>query len=133
AYFPGSRRLAVETGGSVTIYDTSDHQIGGVSQQQGGDSSLTFTSQHGLVRVGDLRVVRGEDAERPPPAAAPAPHQPVPAGTVGPSAERAAAPLRADQSHDVLALIERLAALREKNILSEEEFAAKKTELLSRL
>jgi hypothetical protein len=34
---------------------------------------------------------------------------------------------------DIFAKIERLADLRQKGILSEEEFAAKKTELLARL
>ena len=29
AYFAGSQRLAVETGGGVWVYDTLDHQIGG--------------------------------------------------------------------------------------------------------
>jgi hypothetical protein len=42
AYFPASRRLAIETEGIVTLYDTGDHQIGGVSQQQSGDARLTF-------------------------------------------------------------------------------------------
>src|SRR5256885_9332103 len=36
AYFPGARRLAVSRGGQVTVYDTLDHSIGGVQQQQGG-------------------------------------------------------------------------------------------------
>jgi hypothetical protein len=57
AYFPASRRLAVAIGDHVTIYDTADHMISGVSQQQSGDASLSFTSQRGLVRVADLRVV----------------------------------------------------------------------------
>ena len=35
--------------------------------------------------------------------------------------------------HDIFAALERLADLRQKNILTEEEFAAKKAELLSRL
>jgi hypothetical protein len=34
---------------------------------------------------------------------------------------------------DIVKTIERLAELRQKNILTEEEFAAKKAELLSRL
>jgi hypothetical protein len=59
AYFPGGRRLAIRIGDHVTIYDTGDHRIGGVSQQQSGDASLTFVSQHGLVRVADLPVVSG--------------------------------------------------------------------------
>jgi hypothetical protein len=57
AYFPATRRLAIKVGPDVIIYDTADNQIGGVSQQQSGDSSLTFVSQHGLVRVADLHVV----------------------------------------------------------------------------
>jgi hypothetical protein len=35
--------------------------------------------------------------------------------------------------HDIFAVIEKLADLRAKGILSDEEFSAKKTELLSRL
>ncbi|MFX8852468.1 hypothetical protein ABTM75_19215, partial [Acinetobacter baumannii] len=40
AYVPGSRRLAIDQNGQVTVYDTGDHQIGGFSQQQSGDQSL---------------------------------------------------------------------------------------------
>lgn len=57
AYFPSTHRLAVSMGDHVDIYDTEDHQISGVSQQQSGDSSLTFVSQRGPVRVEDLRKV----------------------------------------------------------------------------
>jgi hypothetical protein len=57
AYFPASRRLAVAISGDLTIYDTADHLISGVSQQQSGDASLSFVSQRGLIRVADLRVV----------------------------------------------------------------------------
>ena len=57
AYFPNLRRLAVSTGGSVWVYDTQDHQIGGFSQQQGGGSSITFSSQFGTVDLATLPVV----------------------------------------------------------------------------
>jgi hypothetical protein len=58
AFFPSSRRLAIQTGGKVEIYDSGDHKISGVSQQQGGGgSSLAFTSQSGDVRPSDLRKV----------------------------------------------------------------------------
>jgi hypothetical protein len=57
AYFPAARRLAVGIGDRVAIYDTEDHEISGISQQQSGDASLTFVSQRGLVRVAELRVV----------------------------------------------------------------------------
>jgi hypothetical protein len=58
AYFAHSRRLAVDTGGTVWVYDTLDHQIGGFSQQQGTGSGITFTSQHGTVDLGSLPVVQ---------------------------------------------------------------------------
>jgi Short C-terminal domain len=112
AFFPAARRLAIARGGQVTVYDTGDHRIGGFSQQQSGDQSLTFTSQHGLVRVADLPVLRGSAAPAGPAAAAPA------------------APAGAD---DIFARIEQLAALRAKDILTDQEFEAKKAELLSRL
>ncbi len=116
AYFPMSRRLAIRLGGTVRIYDTGDHAIGGVSQQQGGDQSLTFTSQHGLVRVADLPLV-SPTAEVAAPEAPTAP----------------AAPSASGADRDVFAAIEKLATLRDKNILTEEEFSKKKAELLSRI
>ncbi len=112
AFFPAARRPAIARGGQVTVYDTGDHRIGGFAQQQSGDQSLTFTSQHGLVRVADLPGVVVGSAP-----AAPAPAAP-------------AAPAEAD---DIFAKIERLAALRAKDILTDQEFEAKKAELLSRL
>ena len=57
AYFQQARRLAIEVNGTVTLYDTLDHQIGGFSQQQSYGGSITFSSQHGLVRVADLPVI----------------------------------------------------------------------------
>ncbi len=57
AYFAHARRLAVDTGGECWVYDTLDHQIGGFSQQQGGGSSITFTSQYGTVNLASLPVV----------------------------------------------------------------------------
>jgi hypothetical protein len=59
AWFPASRRLAVDLGGKVWIYDTGDHQIGGVSQQQSGSGrTLVFTSQFGPVDLALLPVVQ---------------------------------------------------------------------------
>ena len=60
AYFAAARRLVVDIDGQVTVYDTGDHQIGGVSQQQSGSRSVTFTSQHGTVKSSDLKVVKSK-------------------------------------------------------------------------
>jgi hypothetical protein len=127
AWFPATRRLAIRLGGDIRIYDTGDHNIGGVSQQQSGDRSLTFTSQYGLVRVADLPLVSPATEKPVEPVAAP----PTPVAPPDVLSPPSAAPSVA--ADDVFSLIEKLAALREKNILTDEEFAAKKTELLSRL
>jgi hypothetical protein len=134
AFFPATRRLAIRQGGQTRVYDTGDHQIGGFSQQQGGDQSLTFTSQFGIVRVADLPVVAPAGSGPPPaPPAAPAPvfePEPVRAATVAPKNPSS----QNSSSHDdIFSALERLADLRQKNILTEQEFAAKKAELLSRL
>jgi hypothetical protein len=58
AYFSDARRLAVQEGGKTTLYDTADHRIGGISQQQqNNDGGATFTSQHGDVALQDLKIV----------------------------------------------------------------------------
>jgi hypothetical protein len=54
AWFPETKRLAVQRDGSITLHDSGDHEIAGVSQG-GGDP--VFTSQHGSVKLGDLPVV----------------------------------------------------------------------------
>lgn len=120
AYFAQARRLAIDVGGRVTVYDTLDHQIGGFSQQQSGSGSLSFNSQHGLIDVASLPVVSGAGAHRPA-----APAQPQPSYN--------AAPMQAGDQSDIFGTIEKLAALQSKGIISAEEFAAKKSELLGRL
>lgn len=118
AFFVQLRRLAIEVNGKLTVYDTLDHQITGFSQQQSRGASLTFGSQHGLVAVASLPVVSVGGA--PQPASPPLREEPV--GTQSGAREA-----------DVFATIEKLAQLHAKGILSDEEFAAKKAELLSRL
>lgn len=59
AYFPGPRRLAIRRGGAITLYDTLDHAISGVQQQQGSRGSLEFSSQHGTFTLDTLPVVSG--------------------------------------------------------------------------
>jgi Short C-terminal domain len=134
ACFLGSRQLAIQQGGQVRVYDTGEHRISGFSQQQGGDQSLTFTSQYGLVRVADLVLVVPE-GDRP---RNPAPSGSAPLTAQAPQSETRAAPTAPPPAaqpavEDIVKTIERLAELRQKNILTEEEFASKKAELLSRL
>lgn len=57
AFFPKKQRLLIERDSKLTTYDSGDHQIGGVSQQGGGASSLTFTSQKGSVDPSRLSQV----------------------------------------------------------------------------
>src|SRR5206468_904440 len=113
-------RLAIELNGHLTVYDTLDHQISGVSQQQGRGGSLTLTSQHGTVSVSTLPVVSVDGLQTKAPEQSMAP---------------ASAPYRQDSAveTDIFAKIERLAELHAKGILSADEFTAKKAELLSRL
>jgi Short C-terminal domain len=137
ACFPVSRRLALRHGGQVSVYDTGEHRITGFSQQQGGDQSFTFTSQFGLVRVADLPLVAPTSHNSPDPSASSSPGlEPVrsetPVAPVKASAPASTAPT-SPSTDDILTMIERLADLRQKNILTEEEFAAKKAELLNRL
>ncbi|HPQ93951.1 MAG: SHOCT domain-containing protein [Thiothrix sp.] len=131
AWFPASRRLAIDSNGHLTLYDTLDHQIGGVSQQQGSDTSLTFGSQYGTVSLERLPVVSVDgvapaDAAVAPPASPAFGNEPVTTGNT-------ANALGSNDAADVLTTIERLAGLRQSGVLSEEEFAAKKAELLQRL
>jgi hypothetical protein len=128
AVFPQASRLAVQSGGGpVRVYDTLDHAIGGVQQQQGGlPGTLSFTSQHGTFTVESLPLV--SPARTTPPASG---TRPAPAQPTGGSAERTA--LAGTDADAVLAALERLGDLHQRGVLTDEEFAAKKAELLSRL
>lgn len=129
AHFGQARRLVIDVGGTVTVYDTLDHQIGGFQQQQSVGGTLGFTSQYGLIDVTSLPVISSNG--QPPRAALPAAAaQGAPQG--GQWAAPSPAPAGASEA-DVFATIEKLAGLRAKGILSDDEFQAKKAELLARL
>lgn len=139
AFFPTSRRLVIDAQGKTTTYDTGDHMISGVSQQQSGTQSLVFTSQSGTVQLEDLNKIGGEGSHEPhrhEPARETEPTKrdinaaPNPASGPGGDSQAAAG----TNGHDEIFIrIERLADLRAKGILTDEEFATKKTELLARL
>jgi hypothetical protein len=118
AYFPESRRLAVETGSGVALYDTGAHCITGVSQANG---SLDFTGPAGSVDLDRLARIEAETA---------APRQADPARAPAPEAASGPDLSVADA---VLATLERLADLHARGVLTDREFSDKKAELLARL
>ncbi len=113
AYFAAARRLAVDEDGCVTLYDTLEHRISGVAQANTTDTSLTFSTGVGVVDLAALPVVPGIFAK--PVAQSPRPAQ------------------RATPPADPFSAIEKLAELRSNGILTDEEFAAKKAEVLRRI
>jgi Short C-terminal domain len=144
AFFPAARRIAIQQGSTVRVYDSGDHQFSGFSQQQGSGQSLTFNSQYGTVRISDLPLVAGEDAPGAPASQEPAFAAPAPQPAdqrierAPPTSTVSSSPAPASQGaalavDDVLKTIKSLAALRQDGILTEEEFAAKKAELLGRI
>ncbi len=56
ACFPETHRVAVEQAGHVTVYDSGEHRISGVSQSQSGTQMLSFSSQLGTIQASDLPV-----------------------------------------------------------------------------
>jgi hypothetical protein len=132
AYFAQQRRLAVKTGGDVWVYDTQDHQIGGFAQQQGMGGSITFSSQYGTVDLSRLPVTHRNGQ---PVALQPVALQPAPVPMTSPAVEVAAgaAAPNSISSSEIISALEKLGELAAKGILTNEEFAAKKAQLLSRL
>ena len=55
AFFPDKQRLLVEQDGKLTMYDSGDHRICGVSQ--GGQGQPSFTDQDGSVNLDELKKV----------------------------------------------------------------------------
>ncbi len=153
AYFPGPHRLAVRQSGRVAVYDTLDHQIGGVQQQQGASSSsFSFTSQFGTFSVDSLPFAPESPGYAPPPpvyAPEPAYVQPPaptpgyrqeqpsqPSGYVQPIASTPSsnqAPGTKRTPEEILSAIEGLGDLHRRGLLSDAEFQTKKAHLLSQL
>jgi len=149
AFFPSTHRLAVTDGVAVTVYDTLDHQIGGVSQQQGsGGPTVSFTSQYGTIDLRSLPLLSGPGrgaalqpqgqraaTQSPPVKQEFAPPMPAPP-------QQASSPMAPPQSasgsglgstDDVFAMIERLAKLRDSGAITDDDYNQKKIDLLSRI
>jgi hypothetical protein len=125
AYFASIRRLAIEANGHVTLYNTLDHQIGGFSQQQSVGGSITFTSQYGVVDVNTLPIISIDNM----PVQTPVQSQPAPSSIQPSPANKQAG----NQEADIFAALEKLAKLKDKGVLSDNEYSTKKAELLARL
>lgn len=156
AVFPN--RLAVELNGQVSVYDTLDNNISGVSQQQGSDTSLTFSSQYGTIAVNSLPIISGPGipAQKQTNFAQSTPvsnqfDQPN-NGNVGNvdnnvtyneikntdtpdsiSSSVNHSVIEQSSADSIIALIEKIAKLHAAGALTDEEFNTKKTELLSRI
>ena len=123
AYFASINRLAIDVNGHVSLYDTLDHQIGGFSQQQSGGSSVSFNSQYGLVDVNHLPLISVDNV----PIIQNQTHsEPINSGST-------INELNSNFEADIFDALEKLAALKDKGILTENEYISKKTELLARL
>lgn len=142
--FPEACRLAVQRDGTVTLYDTGGHRIGGVAQGRTGTAgSLAFTDRDGEVRLESLRVVGRDDLALPHDASggagvahasgtAPGEVAPGPGGTDRTSPATVAEPV-APVAAEPLDVLERLGALRREGALTEAEFTAAKARVLGRL
>lgn len=141
AVFPG--KLAVQINGQVTVYDTLNHNIGGVSQQQGGDDSLTFSSQFGTISVSQLPIIPmtgTQDANNTntntntnfvqPDNSQMSHTNSTPAAT---NLQQESINIDVSSSDEVIELIAKLAKLRDASAITEEDFNTKKLELLARI
>ena len=137
AIFSNINRLAIQENGKVTVFDTLDHQIGGTGQQQGGSYSVSFTSQYGNVDLNQLPIVSGGDNT---PKSNPVNNnntnvQQQPAQIIQEPIQEVAQNNNTNTAfeEDIFMKIEKVAALKDKGILTEQEFENKKADLLSRL
>ncbi len=128
AFFPGTQRLVIQKGGNTRVFNTLNHYISGVSQQQGNDQTLSFTSQFGLVRILDLPEIVQRNEWLTNFAQVPQ-QQPQQQSPSQPSNNRSGS----SNFHENAQLIERLAELHQKGLLTNEEFATKKAEILNRI
>lgn len=124
AYFAPVRRLVIEENGKRTIYDTKHHQISGISQQQGPGTSYKFTSQDGPVTLESLNIISEPGKQS----------QPTPELAYDVTSNVESHSENTPTTQDIIiSTIEKINILFEKGQITEEEFKAKKQELLARL
>ena len=160
AYFGPARRLVIEENGKRSIYDTKHHQISGISQQQGSNRSYQFKSQDGTVDLANLTLISepGEQRQETPEIAYDVTHayssnsaiqeELTDSVLISESEGKqqtseiedvtqaySANSVVSEKSPEdiIISTIEKLNILFEKGQITEEEFKAKKQELLARL
>ncbi|MFC4892918.1 SHOCT domain-containing protein [Pseudofrancisella aestuarii] len=150
AYFANANRLVIDINNEIKIYNTLDHQINGVSQQQG--SPATFTSQYGTVNISSLPIVSINGQKTSLEKSNPSENISKPIEeiinnnkiknhhslvedikTPNSTIEEKSSQNSLLTSNEIISLIEQLGKLKDAGILTEEEFNNKKTELLSRI
>ena len=149
AVFPVARRLAVECNGRVSVHDIGDLQISGCSLS-GDDAEALFSTNSGTIRLSSLPLMQPASPPASPASASAASTGSIPPHTSqhsqaavseppgAPAPAAAPAPVQAVAEHEnsqaaVLEALAKLGELKAMGILTEDEFTAKKTELLSRL
>lgn len=144
AYFAHKQRLVLEKQGEIAVYNTLHHQISGVSQQQNSSGQLlTFTSPDGTFAVADLPLISAftrqvheqsvKKSNQHTDIIAKAEKIKEMLPRAAPRIEPLTKPVDESQQPDIFSTIKKLAELKDQGIISESEFEAKKTELLSRL
>jgi hypothetical protein len=136
AIFNNINRLAIQENGKVLVFDTLDHNIGGVGQQQSGNYSVTFTSQFGTVNLDSLPIISGgENIQKSQSTQNNEIQNNVIENTIVPLVETPILEVNDNNpfEEDIFVKIEKLAGLKDKGIISVEEFENKKSDLLSRL
>lgn len=114
AYFEPTQRLVIDCLGKTTTYDTRGHAINGFSQQQAIASAVTFETDTGPIDLSQLPVIAAESPQNIS------------------ATERGATP-DSPPNDDIFVTIQKLADLRAKGLVSEQDFERKKKELLDRL
>lgn len=58
AIFPAAKRLVIDDNGSISIYDTGEHVLSGVGQQQSDSQTLAFSGAAGPVSLTELKRIK---------------------------------------------------------------------------
>ena len=69
AFFPAANRLVIDDNGAVSMYDTGDAYLTGISQQQSTTQTLSFSSTAGPVPLSRFNITVRDRGDRSRPEA----------------------------------------------------------------